>query len=103
MTAWNSSSTVKPRLAQFDAVELVMSEARRATTAHPARPPRDTALDTAKDQVGRLLVIERAGGERLTGTAVASQLGISPRRAQELLKELRSEGAQPDIETESAV
>lgn len=76
-----------PSLAQLAAVELVMSEARRASTAHPALHPRNTA----KDQVRHLLAIERAGGDRLTGPALAAQLGISPCRAQELLKGLRGQ------------
>jgi hypothetical protein len=121
-----------PPLALLAAVELVMSEARRALT-HPSASDRVSAalLDpaaastavlaapaTAVDEqasaraasgsattsavdaggsrarVRALLADELAGGPRLTGTQVATAVvGIKPRRAQELLRELRAEAA----------
>jgi hypothetical protein len=118
-----------PPLALLAAVELVMSEARRALT-HPGAPGRVDAalLDPAaastavlaapanaidehataratsgsatigavdagdsRARVRALLAGEQAGGPRLTGTQVAVVVGIKPRRAQELLRELRAE------------
>jgi hypothetical protein len=43
--------------------------------------------------VRALLADELAGGPRLTGTQVATVVGSKPRRAQELLRELRAETA----------
>jgi hypothetical protein len=120
-----------PPLALLAAVELVMSEARRAL-AHPdaadrvdnahldpaaasvavlAAPPRAAIqrgaalaaptsgaagtvdLGDTRTRVRALLAREQAGGSRLTGTQVAAAVGIKPRRAQELLRELRAEAA----------
>jgi hypothetical protein len=120
-----------PPLALLAAVELVMSEARRAL-AHPGAPDRvgaaslhaataSVAVRTApasaltqrgaalgqpasavtgavdagdtRARVRALLVREHAGGPRLTGKQVAAAVGIKPRRAQELLRELRAEAA----------
>jgi Protein of unknown function (DUF2637) len=120
-----------PPLALLAAVELVMSEARRAL-AHPGAPDRVGAalvdpsaasaafLDASADamagraaalaapgsvstgavdaadsrtRVRALLVREQAGGPRLTGKQVAAAVGIKPRRAQELLRELRAEAS----------
>jgi hypothetical protein len=109
-----------PPLALLAAVELVMSEARRAL-AHPGAPDRVDAalLDPAaasaailaapavpwsattgavdagdsRTRVRTLLAREQAGGPRLTGTQVAAAVGIKPRRAQELLRELRAEAS----------
>jgi hypothetical protein len=117
-----------PPLALLAAVELVMSEARRALT-HPGAPDRvggaslhaaaaSAAVLTApanaltrgarrwtppaavttgaveagdtRSRVRALLASELAGGPRLTGTQVAAAVGIKPRRAQELLRELRA-------------
>jgi hypothetical protein len=118
-----------PPLALLAAVELVMSEARRAL-AHPRGSDRvgaalldPTAASTAvlaapanamaenpkaraapevavtgavgtsdsRSQVRALLAGEQAGGPRLTGKQVAAAVGIKPRRAQELLRELRAQ------------
>jgi hypothetical protein len=109
-----------PPLALLAAVELVMSEARRALT-HPGAPDRGDAalLDPAaasaailaapaapglvttnalgvgdsRTRVRALLAREQAGGPRLTGIQVATVVGIKPRRAQELLRELRAEAS----------
>jgi len=43
--------------------------------------------------VRALLAGELAGGPRLTGTQVAAVVGVKPRRAQELLRELRVEAS----------
>jgi hypothetical protein len=120
-----------PPLALLAAVELVMSEARRALAqprssdrvgaalmdptaastealaapanaidAHPkARAAPEVAVTGAvgpsdsRSQVRALLAGEQAGGPRLTGTQVAAVVGIKPRRAQELLRELRAEAS----------
>jgi hypothetical protein len=118
-----------PPLALLAAVELVMSEARRALV-HPGAPDRagvalldPTAASSAvhaapanaiheqararaasrsattgavdagdsRTRVRALLAREQAGGSRLTGKQVAVVVGIKPRRAQELLRELRAE------------
>jgi hypothetical protein len=107
-----------PPLALLAAVELVMSEARRALT-HPDTSDRagaalldPTAASGAilaapgaaglaltgavgagdtRSQVRALLAREQAGGSRLTGKQVAAAVGVKPRRAQELLRELRAE------------
>jgi hypothetical protein len=118
-----------PPLALLAAVELVMSEARRAL-AHssapgragaaslpaatasmtvltapagaltergvaPATPasPTSGTVDTGdtRTRVRALLANEQAGGSRLTGKQVAAAVGIKPRRAQELLRELRAQ------------
>jgi Protein of unknown function (DUF2637) len=118
-----------PPLALLAAVELVMSEARRAL-AHPSAPDRAGAaslpaatastmvltapagaltergvapatpasptsgtVDTGdtRTRVRALLANEQAGGSRLTGKQVAATIGIKPRRAQELLRELRTQ------------
>jgi hypothetical protein len=118
-----------PPLALLAAVELVMSEARRALV-HPSAPDRagvaslhagiaSTAVRAAparatiqratartaplsaapaavgagdsRARVRALLAGEQAGVPRLTGTQVAAAVGIKPRRAQELLRELRAE------------
>ena len=109
-----------PPLALLAAVELVMSEARRVLT-HPAAPGRAAgarlnaaAASTARraspaapasmtagaagagdsrNRVRALLADEQAGAPRLTGKQVAAAVGIKPRRAQELLRELRAEAA----------
>lgn len=86
-----------PSLAQLAAVELVMSEARRVMT-HTSAPPDAAGADVrarcdARARVRALLDEERATGLRLTGTAVAAAVGLKPRRAQELLRELRAEVA----------
>jgi hypothetical protein len=109
-----------PPLALLAAVELVMSEARRAL-AHPGAPDRVAAalLDPAaasaavvaapaapgsattgavdagdsRTRVRTLLAREQAGGPRLTGKQVAAVVGIKPRRAQELLRELRAKAS----------
>jgi Protein of unknown function (DUF2637) len=120
-----------PPLALLAAVELVMSEARRAL-AHPgaldrvdAAPTTPAAASTevlpapanaidehaaaraasgsattgavnegdSRARVRALLADELAGMPRLTGTQVATVVGIKPRRAQELLRELRAETA----------
>jgi len=109
-----------PPLALLTAVELVMSEARRAL-AHRAVSDRvnaalsdPTAASTAilaspaapglavtgavdagdsRTRVRALLAGEQAGGSRLTGKQVAAIVGIKPRRAQELLRELRAQAA----------
>ena len=105
-----------PPLSLLAAVELVMSEACRAVS-HPAATGRadaarsdPTAASTAtltalaapglaaasevgagdsRTRVRALLANEQAGGPQLTGTQVAAAVGIKPRRAQELLRELR--------------
>ena len=120
-----------PPLALLAAVELVMSEARRALTHHGALDRVDaapttpaaaatevlaapaTAIDErskaraapalagagavdagdSRARVRALLAEEQPGGPRLTGTRVAAVVGIKPRRAQELLRELRAEAA----------
>jgi hypothetical protein len=46
-----------------------------------------------RSQVRALLAREQAGGPRLTGKQVAAAVGIKPRRAQELLRELRAEAS----------
>lgn len=120
-----------PPLALLAAVELVMSEARRAL-AHPSSPSRvdaapadATAVSAAflgasadgmaehaaalaasgsvvrgavdagdtRTRVRAPLAGEQAGGPRLTGKQVAAVVGIKPRRAQKLLRELRAEVA----------
>jgi hypothetical protein len=109
-----------PPLALLAAVELVMSEARRAL-AQPGAPDRvgaapmtpaaapaailaalaapgwaaTGAVDAGdtRSQVRALLAREQAGGPRLTGKQVAAAVGIKPRRAQELLRELRAEAS----------
>jgi hypothetical protein len=109
-----------PPLALLAAVELVMSEARRALT-HPGAPDRvDAALldptaasaailavpaasgsattgavdaGDSRTRMRALLAREQAGGPRLTGTQVAAAVGVKPRRAQELLRELRAEAS----------
>jgi hypothetical protein len=108
-----------PPLALLAAVELVMSEARRAlarpgashrvdaaslhaaTASAAARGAAQAAPGSAttgagdagdsRARVRALLAGEQAGGSRLTGTQVAAVVGIKPRRAQELLRELRAE------------
>jgi len=86
-----------PSLAQLAAVELVMSEARRALA--PIAAQQDAACadacasGDARARVRALLDEEQAAGRRLTGTAVAAAVGLKPRRAQELLRELRAEVA----------
>jgi hypothetical protein len=119
-----------PPLALLAAVELVMSEGRRALAGSAADRVDDThaapigtsilvpaALANAmtapsiartapalagagevdagdsRTRVRALLAREQAGGPRLTGTQVAAAVGIKPRRAQELLRELRAEAA----------
>ena len=120
-----------PPLALLAAVELVMSEARRALAHHgaPGRvdaaslnptaasiavraAPTDTITAHAaaltapasagtgavgpgdsRSRVRALLAREQAGGSRLTGKQVAAVVGIKPRRAQELLRELRAEAS----------
>lgn len=84
-----------PSLAQLAAVELVMSEARRALAPVAAQgdvPCADVrASGDAPARVRALLDEEQATGRRLSGTAVAAAVGLKPRRAQELLRELRAE------------
>jgi len=123
-----------PPLAQLAAVELGMSEARRAlpspsTRTHrranrasaqssvlvgsvpPDAPPRNapavaavTRGAAAPERGARALVRalverERQTGVRLTGVQVGSQVGLKPRRAQELLRDLRAElDALPGVE-----
>jgi hypothetical protein len=120
-----------PPLALLAAVELVMSEARRALAgssasdrvddAHtpppgasivvPAAPTNamtalavpptapalagagEVAARDSRKRVRALLAREQGGGSRLTGKQVAAVVGIKPRRAQELLRELRAEAA----------
>jgi hypothetical protein len=119
-----------PPLALLAAVELVMSEARRAIAGSASdrvdnahAPPTGASIlvpaalanaitapviaraapgSAVTDAVGAgdsrarvraLLADELAGGPRLTGTQVAAMVGIKPRRAQELLRELRAEAA----------
>jgi Protein of unknown function (DUF2637) len=120
-----------PPLALLAAVELVMSEARRALAgssasdrvddahapaagasilapAAPANAMRAPAVTQtapalagagevdagdSRTRVRVLLAGEQGGGPRLTGTQVAAVVGIKPRRAQELLRELRAEAA----------
>jgi hypothetical protein len=115
-----------PPLAQLAAVELGMSEARRtlprvrsAPSHRPARkasaPSRPTSpaaasrvrphraagarrRDGSRERVRALVAHERQTGVRLTGVQVAAQLGLKPRRAQELLRELRAGlDAPPDL------
>jgi Protein of unknown function (DUF2637) len=111
-----------PPLALLAAVELVMSEARRAL-AHPGAPDRACAAlmtpatapaailaapaapelaatgavgaSDTRSRVRALLASELVGGSRLTGKQVAAAVGIKPRRAQELLRELRAEASGP--------
>jgi Protein of unknown function (DUF2637) len=47
----------------------------------------------SRTQVRTLLAGELAGGPRLTGKQVSAAVGIKPRRAQELLRELRAEAS----------
>jgi hypothetical protein len=120
-----------PPLALLAAVELVMSEARRAlaqsgapqrvgaapmplaaasaaalaapagaNTSRAAALAAPASIATSELRAGDtrtrvrdLLVREQAGGPRLTGKQVAAAVGIKPRRAQELLRELRAEAA----------
>jgi len=120
-----------PPLALLAAVELVMSEARRAlagstasgrvddahsdppgaSAAVPAAPATAMTAPTAartapaltpaseldagdsRTRVRALLAREQADGPRLTGKQVATVVGIKPRRAQELLRELRAEAS----------
>ena len=85
-----------PPVALLLSVELLMLVARRcladrsATTAQDRAPaaPEVAPLDT-RTRVLLLLEQEQTSGQRLTGSAVAAELGVSPRRAQELLRELR--------------
>jgi len=123
-----------PPLALLAAVELVMSEARRAL-AQPGAPDRVGAASLtpatasaailagragtrteraallaapasaapgavgagdSRSQVRALLAREQAGGSRLTGKQVAAVVGVKPRRAQELLRELRAEVTAPN-------
>lgn len=84
-----------PSLAQLAAVELVMSEARRALA--PAAAQGDASCADARAsgdtraRVRALLDEEQVTGQRLTGTPLAAAVGLKPRRAQELLRELRAE------------
>jgi len=118
-----------PPLALLAAVELVMSEARRALagssapsriddahsdpasasaavpaaaanamtapaaawTAPALMPASGVGAGDSRTQVRALLAREQAGGPRLTGKQVAAVVGVKPRRAQELLRELRAE------------
>lgn len=86
-----------PSLAQLAAVELVMSEARRALA--PVSAPQDApcadgrAAVGARARVRALLDQEATTGAHLTGTSVAAAVGLKPRRAQQLLRELRAEVA----------
>jgi len=118
-----------PPLALLAAVELVMSEARRALagssapsriddahsdpasasaavpaaatnamtapaaawTASALMPASGVGAGDSRTQVRALLAREQAGGPRLTGKQVAAVVGVKPRRAQELLRELRAE------------
>jgi cytochrome c oxidase subunit IV len=67
---------------------------RGATPAAP-RLEATRAVDAgdSRTRVRALLAGEQAGGPRLTGKQVAAAVGIKPRRAQELLRELRAEAA----------
>jgi len=102
-----------PPIAQLAAIELVMSEARRRNpqpAAHhdagiapggealhegsadrngPATPPL-VPVTNARDQITELLAQAEAGGRPgVTGPAAAAATGVSVRRAQQLLAELR--------------
>jgi hypothetical protein len=89
-----------PPMALLLSVELLMLVARRcladraAPAAQAAAPdragvaPQGAPLDT-RTRVLLLLEQEQTSGQRLTGSAVAAELGVSPRRAQELIRELR--------------
>lgn len=107
-----------PSVAQLAAIELVMSEARRAATvpdaqqgdvlagrrANGASQPTSRAQDgeaawrphaSAREQIRQLLVRAHAWDGTVTGpaaaAAAAAATGVGLRRAQELLKELRAE------------
>ena len=89
-----------PPVALLLSVELLMLVARRcladrtapaALAAAPDRAPvagELAPLDT-RTRVLLLLEQEQISGRRLNGREVAAELGVSPRRAQELLRELR--------------
>jgi hypothetical protein len=64
-------------------------------TAPRARTDRASTRDS-RERIRALVAREQQTGMRLTGVQVAAQLGLKPRRAQELLRELRTEmGSQP--------
>jgi hypothetical protein len=89
-----------PPVALLLSVELLMLVARRCLADRSARPAQMAASDRApaaaevapldtRTRVLLLLEQEQSSGQRLTGSTVAAELGVSPRRAQELLRELR--------------
>ena len=85
-----------PPVALLLSVELLMLVARRclADRSAPAAPDRaQVALEVApldtRTRVLLLLEQEQTSGQRLNGRQVAAELGVSARRAQELLRELR--------------
>jgi hypothetical protein len=65
---------------------------RGGASASPASPTSGTvATGDTRTRVRALLANEQAGGPRRTGTQVAAAVGIKPRRAPELLRELRTQ------------
>ncbi len=121
-----------PPLAQLAAVELGMSEARRtlprvrpapshrsapeassassastspvaAPSVRAARAVRGRMRHGSREHVRALIAHEQQTGTRLTGVQVAAQLGLKPRRAQELLRELRGElDSRPEVSAPSS-
>jgi hypothetical protein len=78
----------------------VLAAPARAMTRRGAAPiasglaaTRAVDAGDSRTRVRTLLAGERALGPRLTGKQVAAVVGIKPRRAQELLRELRAEAA----------
>jgi hypothetical protein len=89
-----------PPVALLLSVELLMLVARRCLADRTAPASAATAHDRAvaasevapldtRTRVLLLLEHEQTSGRQLTGRQVAAELGVSTRRAQELLRELR--------------
>jgi hypothetical protein len=84
-----------PPIALLLSVELLMLVARRCLADQRAQRRASVALDRAeavpdtRTRVLMLLEQERITGQRITGKDAGVALGVSARRAQELLRELR--------------
>ena len=84
-----------PPIALLLSVELLMLVARRCLDDQRAQRRASVALDRAeaapdtRTRVLMLLEQERITGQRITGKDAGVALGVSARRAQELLRELR--------------
>jgi hypothetical protein len=78
---------------------VLIAPANAVTASAAARTASGSAVtgaagaDDARIRVRARLATERACGPRLTGTQAAAAVGIKPRRAQELLRELRAQAA----------